>query len=122
MKFDHVGIILFVVIDPATLYRSRFILRRHVLHNVNAFLVYQIKVWELPEGGEMDNVSTPLLSLPSQQRRVENVLFHPAADNVLAVSVGKTVKIFDISNGAELIGEKAKSWTQSLESMLFHLV
>ncbi|XP_072040338.1 coronin-7-like [Amphiura filiformis] len=62
-----------------------------------------IKIWDIPEGGETDNLSSPLLSLPSQERRVENVLFHPAADNILAVSVGKTVKLFDVNNGSERI-------------------
>ena len=65
----------------------------------------QIRIWDIPEGGETDGTLNPVLSLPSQDRRVENVLFHPAADNILAVSAGKTVKIYDVSSSDERIGK-----------------
>ncbi|XP_077983604.1 coronin-7-like [Glandiceps talaboti] len=62
-----------------------------------------IKIWNLPEGGLTESLSTPEISLPTQDRKVENVLFHPSADNILATSVSKTVKIWDITQQQEKI-------------------
>ncbi|XP_070554407.1 coronin-7-like [Ptychodera flava] len=55
-----------------------------------------IRIWSLPKGGLTESISTPELTLPTQGHRIENVLFHTTADNVLATSVFKTVKIWDI--------------------------
>ncbi|XP_033105990.1 coronin-7-like [Anneissia japonica] len=60
-----------------------------------------IKLWDLPEGGLTEDISTALLTLPMQDKRVENVLFHPAADSVLASTIHKTIKIWDISTEQE---------------------
>ncbi|XP_006824884.1 LOW QUALITY PROTEIN: coronin-7-like, partial [Saccoglossus kowalevskii] len=62
-----------------------------------------VKIWSLPEGGLTENISNPETVFPLQERKVENVLFHPAADNILASSVYKTVKIWDIVHEQEKI-------------------
>ncbi|KAK7496457.1 hypothetical protein BaRGS_00012379, partial [Batillaria attramentaria] len=60
-----------------------------------------LKVWLLPQESERENVSEAALVLPSQNRRIENVLWHPTADGVLAASTDTCVKVFDVVNAAE---------------------
>ncbi|XP_076446220.1 coronin-7-like [Babylonia areolata] len=60
-----------------------------------------IKVWVLPEESSGGTVSNPEVTLPSQGRRIENVLWHPAAEGVLAASTGTCVKLFDVASCAE---------------------
>lgn len=55
-----------------------------------------IKLWQIPEEGIKETLSAPLCTLPQQPGRVENVLFHPAASEVLASSCGKSVTIWDL--------------------------
>jgi hypothetical protein len=40
---------------------------------------------------------SPEVTLPSQQRRIESVLWHPVADNVLTVTSHTVVKLFDVT-------------------------
>ncbi|XP_063970323.1 coronin-7-like [Lytechinus pictus] len=56
-----------------------------------------IKIWDLPEGGFADGVSGPVCSFQGGERRVENVLFHPTASDLLTASVFTTVKIYDLT-------------------------
>ncbi|XP_005107916.1 coronin-7 [Aplysia californica] len=64
----------------------------------------KVKLWLLPEEESIENVSEAVLSLPAYERRVENVLWNPCADGVLAVTTDKSVKIYDISGsgGSEI--------------------
>lgn len=55
-----------------------------------------IKLWKIPEEGIIEDMPAPLWVLPQQPGRVENVLFHPAASEVLASSCGKSVTIWDL--------------------------
>ncbi|XP_020609920.1 coronin-1B-like [Orbicella faveolata] len=41
-----------------------------------------IKLWQIPEEGIKELVSSPLCVLPQLPGRVENVLFHPSASEV----------------------------------------
>lgn len=62
-----------------------------------------VKVWEIPEGGLTQTITTPLVSLAGHTRKVTLMKFHPTAENVLA-SVGgeNTVKLWDIQKGTEI--------------------
>lgn len=60
-----------------------------------------IKVWVLPEEGSADSVTNAEVVLPPQERRIENVLWHPTAEGVLAASTGTCVKLFDVAASAE---------------------
>lgn len=60
-----------------------------------------IKIWKIPESEYKEAISNPETTLHTQQKRVETVLFNPAAENVLASSAGKEVKVWDISTGQE---------------------
>ncbi|XP_072171377.1 coronin-7-like [Diadema setosum] len=55
-----------------------------------------IKIWDLPEGGLSEGAPSPVCSFPGLGRRVENVLFHPTASDLLAASINTTVKLFDL--------------------------
>ncbi|XP_020609841.1 coronin-7-like [Orbicella faveolata] len=55
-----------------------------------------IKLWQIPEEGIKELVSSPLCVLPQLPGRVENVLFHPSASEVLGSSCGRSVSIWDL--------------------------
>lgn len=63
-----------------------------------------VKLWQLPDleclSEQIDTLS-PRETLPSQERKVENVLWNPVADGILAVSVGNSLKVFDVEAGTE---------------------
>lgn len=67
-------------------------------------MLLQIKVWLLPEEFVRGSVTDPVLSLPTQNHRIENVLWHPTAEGVLSVSTDKSIKIFDVAAGKENYG------------------
>jgi coronin-7 len=60
-----------------------------------------VKLWHIPEGGVNGTMTTPTSSLPRMEARVEGLLFHPTADNILGVSSGTTVKVWDVEHMAE---------------------
>ena len=39
----------------------------------------------------------PKCTLTQEERRIENVLWHPLAEGILAVSTFKTLKVFDVN-------------------------
>ena len=47
---------------------------------------------------------SPTVKLPDQDRRVETVEWNPVADDILAVGVGKTVKVYDVAANKEICG------------------
>ena len=75
-----------------------------VMMCVSLNIYLQIKVWVLPEETSMGNVSEPAVVLPAQDRRIENILWHPTAEGVLAVSTHTSVKLFDVASAAEKSG------------------
>jgi len=62
-----------------------------------------IKLWSIPENGLTENINTPecVLSRPNQ-RRVENVVFHPVADFLLSTSSSNSVTLWDVHKEQEL--------------------
>eukprot|EP00057_Strongylocentrotus_purpuratus_P024756 XP_011679230.1 PREDICTED: LOW QUALITY PROTEIN: coronin-7 [Strongylocentrotus purpuratus] len=62
-----------------------------------------IKIWDLPEGGFADGLTGPVCSFQGGERRVENVLFHPTAKDLLTASVYTTVKIYDLTQEEEAL-------------------
>jgi coronin-1B/1C/6 len=62
-----------------------------------------IKVWQIPEGGLTENITTPLVDLHGHSKKVTLLRAHPTANNVLAsVSGDETVKVWDIEKGTEM--------------------
>ena len=53
----------------------------------------------------MENISEAAVVLPTQNRRIENVLWHPTAEGVLAISTDSCVKLFDVAAAAEKSGK-----------------
>ncbi|CAM1316049.1 CORO7 (predicted) [Pycnogonum litorale] len=63
-----------------------------------------IKLWQIPESGvaEGDSISSPIYTLTEENRRVENVVFNPAAEFILASSSFTTVKVWDLTKQQEI--------------------
>ncbi|KAK2563477.1 Coronin-7 [Acropora cervicornis] len=55
-----------------------------------------IKLWKIPDEGINQELSSTLCKLPSQSGRVENVLFHPSASEVLGSSCGTSLTVWDL--------------------------
>eukprot|EP00794_Sanderia_malayensis_P007608 gene7608-8448_t len=60
----------------------------------------EVKVWKLPEEGLVETLSHGHFSMPACKGRVENVLFHPAANNVLSVTSQSIVSIYDVERSS----------------------
>ena len=56
----------------------------------------QVKVWRLPSDVS-ENISNPSASFEQFEKRLENVLWHPCSEQILAVTCDKTVSIFDVT-------------------------
>ncbi|XP_074650936.1 coronin-7-like [Tubulanus polymorphus] len=55
-----------------------------------------VKIWQIPD--EIDeNVYNAIVTFPNQERRVENVLWHPTASDILATSCYQHLKIYDVN-------------------------
>lgn len=57
----------------------------------------KVNLWLLPNEAAVCTLSEPLLSLPLFERRVENVLWNPQVDGILAVTSNTTVKVYDVT-------------------------
>ena len=53
-----------------------------------------VKIWQIPDGGLVVNLTDPIVSLVGHQRRVSLVRWHPTAQNVI-LSAGKMFVIAD---------------------------
>ena len=68
----------------------------------------QVKVWCLPEEERLSESIATLnhaATLPGQEKRIESVAWSPVASGILAASVSKCVKVFDVDSGEEKIGK-----------------
>ena len=67
-----------------------------------------MKVWLLPNSDEVEGAGMLNIS-PSvtfhQNRRVENVLWNPVADGILAATVHDTVNIYDVQTQTQCFSE-----------------
>lgn len=67
-----------------------------------------VKLWSIPERGLTEPMTTPECTLKpgnsNNNKRVENVVFHPVADFLLATSAGTCVTLWDIHKQQELSG------------------
>ena len=61
-----------------------------------------IKLWRLPSGGLTSDLTSPVLELPEQSRRVETVTWHPTADCLLTSSSGSGVTLWDCVGGEQV--------------------
>ncbi|CAL1541238.1 unnamed protein product [Lymnaea stagnalis] len=57
----------------------------------------KVNLWLLPNEAAVSTLSEPLTSLPLFERRVENVLWNPQVDGILAVTSNTTVKVYDVT-------------------------
>ncbi|ESO90597.1 hypothetical protein LOTGIDRAFT_163798 [Lottia gigantea] len=74
-----------------------------------------VKIWLLPEeSGSSENLTSAEVTLPSQERKVENVLWHTTAEGLLAASTHKTVKVFDVKQSKEVYSLEHNDLIQSL--------
>lgn len=62
-----------------------------------------VKLWQLPSSSNNLKNSLNLQSqlICAEERKIENVLWHPTAEGVLAVSSSNVVKIYDVAMGKE---------------------
>ncbi|XP_041086299.1 coronin-7-like [Polyodon spathula] len=60
-----------------------------------------VKVWRLLEPGQTVP-SSPGVTLSPGRGRVENILFHPTTDGVLAASAGGTATVWDVARQSQL--------------------
>ncbi|KAH9498792.1 Coronin-7 [Bulinus truncatus] len=57
----------------------------------------KVNIWLLPDESSPSNLSEPVLSLPLFERRIENVLWNPRADGILAVTSDTVVRLYDVT-------------------------
>ena len=65
----------------------------------------QVKIWSLPPGGRLTaslNASDSTLS--REDKKIDVVQWHPAADNILAFSTQNSVKVFDVETSSQKYG------------------
>uniref|UniRef100_A0A0B7APY5 Coronin n=1 Tax=Arion vulgaris TaxID=1028688 RepID=A0A0B7APY5_9EUPU len=60
----------------------------------------RVNLWLLPDESSLALLSNPVTTLPEFPRRVENVLWNPQADGILAVTSHTTVKIYNVAGAA----------------------
>ncbi|XP_064607683.1 coronin-7-like isoform X2 [Liolophura sinensis] len=64
-----------------------------------------VKLWTLPDDpSELKeaDLSRSTGQLPPQSRRIENLLWHPCAEGILALSAGHSLKVYDVNRGEEV--------------------
>jgi len=77
-----------------------------------------LKLWKIPEDGLTELLNNPALHLPSFSDRIDNVLFHPAAENILSVTSSHKVQVFELVNGKlcyEIQNEEDDQHFQSMD-------
>ena len=63
-----------------------------------------IKVWEIPDGGLVETLTEPLISLAGHQRKVGIVMWHPTAANVLlSAGTDPVIYIWNLETGEPII-------------------
>lgn len=78
-----------------------------------------IKVWQIPEGGPTETVTTPVADLHGHSKKVTLLRAHPTANNVLgSVSGDETVKIWDVEKGTE-INTNSGNHTQLIQEIVW---
>jgi coronin-7 len=55
-----------------------------------------VKLWSIPSEGISGSLSEPKATFGPVEKRIESVLFHPAADNVFAMSSGTSIEVLDL--------------------------
>ena len=62
-------------------------------------------MWSLPEGGLTESIGSATATVAREERKVEIMKWHPAADNILAASVHNSIKVYDVAALQEKYGE-----------------
>lgn len=71
-------------------------------------LFEQVKVWRLPKFEDLENgtvIGNADCTVGNEERRFENVLWHPLASGVLAASSDRVVHIYDVENTKSMYSE-----------------
>jgi len=79
----------------------------------NPFNEYQVltgsedmtaKIWQIPEEGITENVTSPLVSFEGHQKKVHIALYHKVAENIVTTaSHDQTIRIWDVTKGASVV-------------------
>lgn len=78
-----------------------------------------VKIWQIPEGGLTETMTTPVQQLRGHRRKVGSIAFHPVASNVLATSsTDYFVKLWDIESGEAKTD--VSGHTDIIQSMCFN--
>ena len=80
-----------------------------------------IKLWRLQSDGLTSDLTTPVLELPEQSRRVETVTWHPTADCLLASSSGLGVALWDCVSGDQVCSDWSTHLILSSDWLIFSL-
>ena len=57
---------------------------------------FQVRLWRIPEGGLTEHLCTSEAVVTKEERRIENVLWNPTAEAILAATSYKTLKVYDV--------------------------
>lgn len=64
---------------------------------------YHIRLWEIPENGLTETLTTPRAILKGHQQRVTIVKYHPTASDILvSAALDFTVRVWDLSDFSEI--------------------
>lgn len=70
---------------------------------INNVVIRQVKVWRVCDAGQ-DQPNSAEVTLSPGDGRLEMVLFHPAASDLVAVASTKGVQVWDITRDSALTG------------------
>ncbi|XP_071452407.1 coronin-7 isoform X3 [Hetaerina americana] len=68
-----------------------------------------VKIWHIPKDGLTESITTPECTFSHRQRRVETVLFHPTAENLLTSTSFTTLTLWDILTEKEMYSNSEHS-------------
>jgi coronin-7 len=66
-------------------------------------VIFQVKLWHIPEKGLEESLCNAECTFSHKQRRVETVCFHPTADSLLTTTSYTTLTLWDISSEKEML-------------------
>jgi len=62
-----------------------------------------VRLWKIPEGGLIETVSTPLITMQGHRKKVHGLAFHPTVRTLLAsISADGTAKLWDAEKSKEI--------------------
>ena len=78
----------------------------------------QVKIWSLPPEGRLTaSLNAPDATLSREDKKIDVVQWHPAADNILAFSTQNSVKVFDVETSSQKYGRPFSSDCKACENV-----